>query len=174
MLLSHLSHPLLSLLCLYSCSANRFIGIIFLDSIYMHSIQFSHSVMSDSLLPHGLQHTRPPCPSPSPGACLNTCPLNQWCHPTVSSPVVPLSSCLHSFPASGSFPMSQFFISGGQSIGVSASASVLPMNIQYLFPLGLTGLIFSQSKIWSTCSPNKTYVWIDNICFSLSDLLHSV
>ena len=110
------------------------------------SAQFSHSVMSDSLWPHGLQHARLPCPSPTPGACSNSCPLSQWCHPTISSSVAPFSSHLRSFPASGTFPMSQFFASGGQSIGASASASVLPMNIQSWFPLGLTGLISLQSK----------------------------
>ena len=115
-------------------------------------IQFSHSVVSDSLQPHGLQHARPPCPSPTPGACSNSCPLSWWCHPTISSSIVPFSSCLQSFPASGSFPMSQFFSSGSQSIGVSASASVLPMNIQDWFPLGLTGLIFLQSKGLSSIS----------------------
>ena len=103
------------------------------------SVQLSRSVLSDSLKPHGLQHDRPPCPSPTPGAYSNTCPLNWWCHPTISSSVVPFSSCLQPFPASGSFQMSQFFASGGQSIGVSASASVLPMNIQDWFPLGCTG-----------------------------------
>ena len=107
---------------------------------------FSHSVVSDSLQPHGLQHARLPCPSPTPGACSNSCPLSQWCHPTILSSIIPFSSCPQSFPASGSFPMSQFFTSGGQSIGVSASASVLPMNIQDLLPLGLTGLISLQSK----------------------------
>ena len=93
------------------------------------SVQFSHSVMFDSFRPHGLQHTWPPCPSPTPGVYTNSCPLSWWCHPTISSSVVPFSSCPQSFPASGSFPMSQFFTSGGQSTGVSASASVLPMNI---------------------------------------------
>ena len=93
------------------------------------SVQFSHSVVFDSLRPHGLQHARLPCPSPTPRAYSNSCPLSQWCHPTTSSSVVPFCSHLWSFPASGSFPMSQFFTSGGQSIGVSASASVLPMNI---------------------------------------------
>ena len=102
--------------------------------------------MSNSLQPHGLQHTRPPCPSPTPGAYSNSYPLSQWCHPTISSSVIPFSSCPQYFPASGSFPMSQFFASGGQSIGVSASASVLPMNIQDSFPLGLTGWISLQSK----------------------------
>ena len=106
---------------------------------------FSRSVISDSLRPHGLQHTRPPCP-PSPGVCSNSCPLNQWCHPTISSSVIPFSSCLQSFLASGSFPISQFFASDGQSTGVSASASVLPMNIQDWLPWGWTGWISLQSK----------------------------
>ena len=92
--------------------------------VLKHSVQFSRSVASDSLWPHGLQHTRPPCPSPTPRIYSNSCPLSQWCHPTISSSVVPFSSCLQSFPASGSFPISQFFASGGQSIGVSASTSV--------------------------------------------------
>ena len=107
---------------------------------------FSHSVMSDSLWPHGLQHARLPCPSPTPGAYSNSCPLSRWCHPTIFSSVVPFSSCLQSFPASGSLPVSQFFTSSGQSIEVSASASVLPMNIKDWFPLGLTGWISLQSK----------------------------
>ena len=110
------------------------------------SVQFSHSVMSDSLRPHGLQHSRPPCPSPTPRACSNSCQSSQWHHPTISSSVFPFSSCLQSCPASGSFPMSQFFASGGQSIGVSASESVLPMNIQDWFPLVWTGLISLLSK----------------------------
>ena len=94
-----------------------------------NSVQFSCSVVCDYLQPHGLQHTRLPCPSSS-GACSNSCPLSQWYHPTISSSVIPFSSCLQSFPASGSFPVTQFFTSGGQSIGVSASVSVLPINIQ--------------------------------------------
>ena len=103
--------------------------------------------MSNSLGPHGLQHTRLPCASPTPGAYSNACPSSQWCHPTISSSVVPFSSCLQFFqPASVSFPMSQFFISGGQSIGISASASVLPLNIQDWFPLGWTGWLSLQSK----------------------------
>ena len=110
------------------------------------SVQFSRSVMSSSLWPHGLQQARPPWSSPTPGAYSNSCPLSQWCHPTISSSVIPFSSCPQSFPASGSFPMSQFFPSGGQSIGVSASASVLPMNIQDWFPLGWTGWMSLQSK----------------------------
>ena len=101
--------------------------------------QFSHSVVSDSLRPHGLQHSRPPCSSPTPGVYSNSCLLSRWCHPAISSSVVPFSSCLQSFPASGSFPRSQFFTSGRQSIGVSASASVLPKHIQDWFPLGRTG-----------------------------------
>ena len=119
-------------------------------------VQFSHSVVSDSLQPHGLQHTRPPCPSLTPTACSQSCPLSRWCHPTISSSVVPFSSWLQSFPASGSFLMSQFFASGGQSIGASASASVLPMNIQDLFPLGLTSLISLQSKGLSRVFSNTT------------------
>ena len=114
----------------------------------------SHSVMSNSLQPHGLQLTRLPCPSPSPG--VGPCPLSQWCHPTISSSVVPFSSRLQSFPASGSFPMSRFFTSGCQSIGVSASASVLPMNIQDWFPLGWTGLISLQSQGLSRVFSNTT------------------
>ena len=110
------------------------------------SVQFSCSVVSDSLWPHGLQRTRPPCPSPTPGACSNSCPLNWWCHPTISSSVALFSSYPQPFPASESFPISQFFASGGHSIGASASASVLPMNIQDWFPLGLTGWISLQSK----------------------------
>ena len=105
------------------------------------SVQFSCSVMFNYLQPHRLQHARLPCPSPTPGTCSNSCPLSQWCHPTISSSVIPFSSCPQSFPVSGSYPMSQIFTSGGQSIGASASASVLPMNIQDWFPLGLTGLI---------------------------------
>ena len=106
-----------------------------------YSVQFSHSVVSDSLRPHELQHTRPPCPSPTPRVYSNSCPLSQWCHPAISSSVLPFSSCLQSFPASGSFQTSQFFTVGGQSIGVSASTPVLPMNIQDWFILGWTGWI---------------------------------
>ena len=112
------------------------------------SVQFSYSVVSNSLQPHGLQHARLPYISPTPGAYSNSWPLSQWCHPTISSSVIPFSSCLQSFPASGSFPMSQSFASGGQSIGVSASASVLPVNIQDWFPLELTG--------FSPCSPRDS------------------
>ena len=117
--------------------------------------QFSCSVMSDSLRPHGLQHTRLPCPSSTPRACSNSCLLSQWCHPTILSSVDPFSSNLQSFPASGSFQMSPLK-SGGQSIGVSASASVLPMNIQGWFPKGLIGLISLQSKGLSRVFSNTT------------------
>jgi len=110
------------------------------------SVQFSHSVVSDSLRPQGLQHARLPCRSPTPGPYSNSCPSSWWCHPTISSSVIPFSSRLQSWPASGSFPMSQFLASGSQSIRISASASVLPMNIQDWFPLGLTGLNSLQSK----------------------------
>jgi len=110
------------------------------------NVQFSCSVVSDSLQLHKLQHTRPPCPSPTPGVHPNPCPLSQWCHPTISSSVVPFSSCPQSFPASGSFPTSQLFTSGGQSIGVSPSISVLPMNTQGWSALGWTGWISLQSK----------------------------
>ena len=110
------------------------------------SVQFSSSVMSDFLWPYGLQHTRPPYPSPTPRACSNSCPSSRWCHPTISSSVIPFSACPQSFPASGSLPVSQLFTKDGQSIGASASASVLPMNIQDWFPLGSTGLISLQSK----------------------------
>ena len=108
--------------------------------------QFSHSVMSNSLWPHGLQHARLPCPTPTPGVYANSCPSSWWCRPTISSTVIPFSSCLQPFPASRSFPMSQFFASAGQSTGVSASASVLSMTIQDWFPLGWTGWISLQSK----------------------------
>ena len=120
------------------------------------SVQFSCSVMSDPSRPHGLQHARLPCPSPTPKACSNPCPLSQWCHPTISSSVIPFSSCLQSFPALGSFQMSQFFAWGGQSIRVSASTSDLLMNIQDWFPLGWTGWTSLQSKGISTVFSNTT------------------
>ena len=112
--------------------------------------QFSRSVVSDSLRSHGLQHARLPCPSPTPRACSNSCLSSRWCHPTISSSVVPFSSRLQSFPESGSVPVSQFFTSGGQSIGASASASVLPINIQDWFPLGWTGWISVFSNMFSS------------------------
>ena len=109
-----------------------------IDKLLSHLVEFSCSVVSDSLWPHGLQHAKLPCPSPTPGAYSNSCPSSRWCHSTMSSSVVPFSPCLQSFPASGSFQMSHFFTSGGQSIGVLTS--VLPMNIQDWFPLGWIGL----------------------------------
>ena len=120
------------------------------------SVHFSRSVVSDSLRPHGLQHTRPPCPSPTPGAWSNSCPSSQWCHATISSSVIHFFSCLQSFPASGSFPVSQFFASGGQSIEGSASASVLPVNTQDWFPLGWTGWISLQFKGLARVFSNTT------------------
>jgi len=119
------------------------------------SVQFSRSVMSNSLWPHGLQHARPPCSSPTPGAYSNSCPLSQWCHPSISSSVISFSRP-QSFPASGSFPITQFFASGGQSIGVSASTSVFPMNAQDWSPLGWTGWISLQSKGLSRVFSNTT------------------
>ena len=113
---------------------------------YKSSVQFSRSVVSDSLRLHEPQHARPPCPSPTPGVYPNPCPSSRWCHPTISSSVVPFSSCLQSFPTSGSFQISQLFASGGWNTRVSASSSVLPMNTQDRFPLGWTGWISLQSK----------------------------
>ena len=125
---------------------------------WISSVQFSHSVVSSSLRPHGLQHSRLPCLSPTPGVYSNSCPLSQWCHPTISFSVISFSSCLQSFPRSGSFPTSQFFESGGQNIGVSTSPSVLPVSIQDWFPLGLglTGLISLQSKGLTRVFSNTT------------------
>ena len=119
-------------------------------------LQFSCSVLSDSLWPHEPHHTRPPCKLLTPGANPNSCPLSQWCHPTISFSVIPFSSCLQSFPASGSFQMSKLFTSGCQSIGVSASTSVLPMNTQDWSPLGWTGWISLQSKGLSRVFSNAT------------------
>ena len=132
--------------------------------------QYSRSVMSDSLQPHELQHTRLPCPSPTPRGCSNPFPSSRWCHPTNSSSVIPFSSCLQSFPASGSFPPSQFFASGGQSVGVSASASVLPMNIQDWFPLGWADLIPLLSKGLSGVFSNTT---VQKHQFSVFSFLYS-
>ena len=123
---------------------------------WLTSIQFSHSVMSNALRPHGCQHTRHPCPSPTPRIYSNSRPLSQWCYPIISSSVVPFSSCPQSFPASGSFQISQYFASGGQGIGASASASVIAMNIQDWFPLGWTGWISLQSKGLSRVFSNTT------------------
>ena len=130
--------------------------MLFLDFLNFSLLLFSRSVMCDSLWLHGLQHPRLPCPSLSPRAFSNSCPLIWWCHPTISSSVVPFSSCLQSFPASGSFPMTRFFISGGQSIEAAASASVFPMNSQVWSPLEWTGLISLQSKGLSTVFSSTT------------------
>ena len=155
--------------------------------------QFSHSVLSNSLWPHGLQQTRLPCPSPTPRACPNSCPLTWWRHPTISSSVVPFSSCFQSFPASGSFPMNQFFSSGGQSIRVSASASDLPMCVQDWSPLGWTGLVSLQSKgllrVFSSATVQKhqyfsaqlslwsnshIHTWLQDISTTLQDAISSL
>jgi len=142
--------------------------------------QFSsvhHSVLPDSLWPYGLQHTRPSCPSPTPGAYANSCLLCWWCHPAISSSVVPFSSHLQSFPASGSFQMSQFFASGDQSIGVSASASVLPMNIQGTFPLGWTGLISLQSnglsRVFSNTTVQKHQIFSTQLSWESNSHIHT-
>ena len=129
---------------------------LILKLFYLKFSQFSCSVVSDSLRPHGLQHARPPCPTLTPGVYPNSCLLSRWCHPTISFSVFPFSSCLQSFPASGSFQISQFFPSGDQSIGVSASTSVLPMNTQDWYPLGWTGWISLQSKGLSRVFSNTT------------------
>ena len=142
------------------------------NSAVVSSVQFSRSVMSDSLQPYGLQHARPPCPSPTPWACSISCSLSRWCPPTISSSVVPFSSHLQSFPTSGSFPMSQFFASGGQSIGVSASASVLPMNIQGWFPLGLTGLTILQPKRLKNLLHSSKALVLQHSAFFMVQLSH--
>ena len=134
------------------------------------SVQFSHSIVSDCLQPHVSQHARPPCPSPTPGVHSKSCPSSQWYHSAISSSVIPFSSCPQSLPASGSFPMSQLFAWGGQSTGVSASASVLPMNTQDWSPLGWTGSIFLQSKGLSRVFSNTT---VQNYQFFSAQLLHS-
>ena len=125
-------------------------------TIQFSSVQFSHSVVSDSLPPHELQHARPPCPSPTPRVHSDSHPSSRWCHPAISSSVVPFSSCPQSLPSSGSFPMSQLFACGGQSTGVSALASVLPKNTQDWSPLGWTGWVYLQSKGLSRVFSNTT------------------
>ena len=150
--------------------------VLLLNPLIKASVQFSHSVVYDSLRPHGLQHTRPPCPSPTPRVYSNSCPLCRWCHPTILSSVVPFSSHLQSFPASRSFQISQFFESGGQSIGVSASASVLPKNIQDWFPLGCTGWISLLSKDSQESSPTPQFKSINSLALSFlySPILTSI
>ena len=135
---------------------NLYFQLILKTLYYIFKLQFSLSVVSNSLWPHGPQHARLPCPSPIPRACSNSCPSSRWCCPTISSSVVPFFSYLQSFPTSGSFPMIQFFAWGGQSIGVLASAPVLPINTPNWFPLGLTGLVFLQSKWLSRVFSNTT------------------
>ena len=142
---------------------------------FFQSVQFSLSAVSNSLWPHGLQHTRLPCPSPSPRVCSDSCPSGQWCHPTISSSIVPFSS-LQSFPAAGSFQMSQFFISGGQIIGVSALASVLPMNIQDWSPLGWTGGSPCSPRDFQESSPTPQFKSINSplLSFLYSPTLTSI
>ena len=144
--------------------------------LQLSSVQFSHSVMSDSLGPHGLQHARLPCPSSTPGSCSNSCALSRWHYPTISSSVIPFSSCLQSFSASESFPVSQFFTSRSQSIGVSAIASVLPMNIQDWFLLGLTGLIPCSLRDSKESSPTPQFKSINSsvLSFLYSPTLMSI
>ena len=137
---------------------------------FLVSVQFSHSVVSDSLRPHESQNTRPPCPSPTPRVCSNSCPLSRWCHPAISSSVIPFSSCPQSLPASESFPMSQLFEWGGQSIGVSALASGLPMNTQDWSPLGWTSWTSLQSKGLSRVFSNTT---VQKHQFFVLSFLHS-
>ena len=156
-----------------SLATKNVINFISVLTIWL-SIKFSRSIMSDSLQPHEPQHTRPPCPSPTPGVYTNSYPLSQWCHPTISFSVTPFSSHLQSFPVSGSFPMSQFFISGGQGIAVSASASVLPMNIQDWFPLWWTGWISLQSKGLSRVFSNTTVQKHSSLSFLYSSSLTSI
>ena len=137
------------------CAAWSYGKLLQLAEASFSSVQFSSvAQLCPTLRPHGLQHTRLPCPSPTPRACSNSCPSSWWCHPTISSSVIPFSSRLQSFPASGSFPVSQFFASGGQNTGVSAS--VLPMNIEDWFPLGWTGWVSLQSKGLSRVFSNTT------------------
>ena len=128
--------------------------------------------MSSSLWPHAQQHARPPCPSPTPRIYSNSYPLSRWCHPTISSSVIAFSSCFQSFPASGSFPVSQFFALGGQSIGVSASASVLPMNIQDWFPLGWTSWLSLESKGLSRVFSNTKFKSINSSVLNFLYLSH--
>ena len=135
---------------------NKYLSVIHKIFLISNSVQFSLPIVAKSMQPHGLQHARLPCPSPTPRACSNLCPLNQWCHPTISPSIVPFSSCPQSLPASGSFPMTRFFTSGGQSTGVSNSASALPVNIQDWLPLGWTGWISLQSKGLSRDFSNTT------------------
>ena len=142
---------------MYTCTSVWYINFIYINQFGAFLVvQFTHSVIPDSLLPHEPQHARPPCPSPTPRVHPNPCPSSRWCHPTIPSSVVPFSSCPPSFPASGSSQLSQLFASGGQSIGVTASTSVLPRNTQDWSPLGWTGWISLQSKGLSRVFSNTT------------------
>ena len=141
------------------------ITTVFEESLLFYSFQFSCSIVPNSLWPHVLQHTRFPCPSPTPRAYSNSCPSSWWYHPTISSSVIPFVPCLQSFLASGSFPVHQFFASGGQSVGASASASVLPMNIQDWFPLGLTGSLCSPRDSQES-SPTPQFKSINSLALS--------
>ena len=173
---SHSPHQRAGLPRSLSFIAWRFQSVVFrhltfpFSSFKAHalSVQFSCSVVSDSLWPHEPQHTRPPCPSLTAGVYPNPCPLSWWCHPTISSSVIPSFSCLQSFSESESFPMSQFFASGGQTIGVSASASILPLNTQDWSPLGWTGWISLQSKGLSRVFSNTTVQKHQFFCTHLS------
>ena len=160
---------------LWSGHHNRTTFSVLSWDLSIQSVQFSCSVVSNSLWPHVLQHTRLPCPSPNPKACSSSCPSRGWCHPTISSSVVPFSSCLQSFPVPGSFPMSQLFTSGGQSTGASASASVLSVNIQYWFPLRLTGLISFKSLVQHYSSKVSTAAAAKSLqsCLTLCDPIDS-
>ena len=174
MCISYLIHPFIYCCC---CSAAKS-HLTLCDTMdcsmlgfyrwTLSSVQFSCIVVSDFLQPHELQNARPPCPSPTPGVYPNSCPLSRWCILTISSSVIPFSSCLRSFPTSVFFSMSQLFESGGQSIGVSASASVLPMNNQDWFPLGWTGWISLQSKGLSRVFSNTTVQKHQFLCSQLS------
>ena len=160
---------ILHFLCQMSHSGTTFCVKLLAWGFSDYVAQLSSVLQScPTLWPHGLQHSRLPCPSPAPGVCLNSCPLHRWCHPTISSSdVIPFSSRLQSFPASGSFPVSQFFTSGGQRIGVSASASVLPMNIKDWFPLGLTDWIPLQFKgLSKASSPTSQFKSINSSALS--------
>ena len=141
-------------------------------SIIRSSVQLNHSVESDSLRPHGLHHARLPYPSPTPGACTNSCPLSLWCHPNISSSDISFSSCLQSFPASGSFPISQFFTSCGQNIGASASA--LPRNIQAWFPSGLISLLSTGlSRVFSNTTVQKHQFFSAQLALSSNSHIHT-
>ena len=166
-LLSLLAHT-----CLFLKSNPQASFRVLARNFQVRSVQFSRSVVSNTLRPHRLHNARSPCPSLTPGACSNLCPLSQWCHPTISSSVVPFFSCLQSFPASGSLPMSQFFASGGQSIGASASASVLPVNIQNWFPLGLALISLQSKELWRVFSSTTVCKHLQHSAFFMIQLSH--